>query len=380
LLLTTFPMFSEAVTGRKVTMGPPIYNLVNIPWALALLALTGIGPLIAWRKASARNLKRNLLFPSLLGLWCMLAYIVRSPQEHLEALRKLGSALGKLDISAVLDSFVGFYPAITFGIGTFVIAGLGLEFYRGTRVRMHNHGEGAPVALGRMMWRNKRRWGGYIVHIGVVVIFFGIAGSSAYQQEAVQQLMPGQFLEVDDYLMRYDGFHLEAKDDHIGSMTTVSVFDRHSGKLLGQIEPAQLLHPNMMVSEQLRDSFLYAKSLDESGAPEAQQVIAGLYPMIDRLESQVRREVTTPSTEVAILSFHSPLDGTRFGEDFYAIPLYVDARTGEASFRVFINPLVNFIWYGGLIFIIGAHLCVLPDPRERRRLEQALDLEEAAVA
>ena len=86
------------------------------------------------------------------------------------------------------------------------------------------------------------------------------------------------------------------------------------------------------------------------------------------------------STEVAILSFHSPLDGTRFGEDFYTIPLYVDTRTGEASFRVFINPLVNFLWYGGLIFIIGAHLCVLPDSRERKRLDQALELEEAAVA
>jgi len=380
LLLTTFPMFSEAVTGRKVTMGPPIYNLVNIPWALALLALTGIGPLIAWRKASSRNLKRNLLIPGLLGLWCMLAYVVRSPQEHLEALRKMGSAIGSLDVSAILDSFVGFYPAITFGIGAFVIIGLGLEFYRGMRVRMHQQGENAPVALGRMMWRNKRRWGGYVVHIGVVLIFFGIAASSAYQQETVQQLMPGQFLEVDDYMMRYEGFRLEAKDDHIGSMTTVSVFDRHSGKLLGRIEPAQLIHPNMMISEELREAFLHAKSLDAAGAPETQQVIAGLYPLIKRLESQVRREVKTPSTEVAILSFHSPLSGTRFGEDFYVIPLFVDTQTGEASFRVFINPLVNFLWYGGLIFILGAHLCVLPDSRERQRLEQALDLEETAVA
>ena len=380
LLLTTFPMLSEAVTGRKVTMGPPIFNLVNIPWALALLALTGIGPLIAWRKASARNLKRNLLFPGLLGLWCMLAYVVRSPREHLEALRKVGAALGNFDVAGVLESFVGFYPAITFGIGTFVIAGLGMEFFRGTRVRMHNHGESAPVALGRMMWHNKRRWGGYVVHIGIVLIFFGIAASSAYQKETVQQLRPGQFLEVDSYLMRYDGFRLEAKDDHIGSMTTVTVFDRSSGKLLGQIEPATLLHPNMMVSEELREAFLHAKALDAAGAPEAQQVIASLFPLMRRLESQVRREVKTPSTEVAILSFHSPFDGTRFGEDFYAIPLYVDAETGEASFRVFVNPLVNFLWYGGLIFIIGAHLCVLPDSRERERLEQALDLEESAVA
>jgi cytochrome c biogenesis factor len=192
--------------------------------------------------------------------------------------------------------------------------------------------------------------------------------------------MPGQILEVDDYWMRYEGYRLEAKDDHIGSITTVSVFDRSTGKLLGRLEPAQLLHPNMMISSELREAFLQAKLLDASGDPGAQQAIANLYPLIRHLETRVRREVKTPSTEVAIRSFHSPFAGTRFGEDFYVIPLFVDAETGEASFRVFVNPLVNFLWYGGLIFIVGAHLCVLPDSRERRRLEQALELEEAAVA
>jgi cytochrome c-type biogenesis protein CcmF len=379
LLLTTFPMISEAATGRKVTMGPPIFNLVNIPWALALLALTGIGPLIAWRKASSQNLRRNLLFPSLLGLWCLLAYILRSPREHLAALRGVGSALRTGDVAGVLDSFVGFYPAITFGIGAFVLAGIGLEFYRGVRVRLHNHKESLPTAMGRMMWRNKRRWGGYVVHIGIVLIFLGVAGSSAYQQEAVQQLKPGEFLAVDSYLMRYEGFRLEAVDDHIGSITELSVFDRSSGKLLGVIEPAQRLHPNM-VSADLRDAFIRAKRLGAEGSPEYQRAVAGLFPLITRLEKQFSREVKTPSTEVAILGFNSPLDGTRFGEDFYAIPLYVDPMSGEASFRVFVNPMVNFLWYGGLIFIIGAHLCVLPDSRERKRLDQALELEELAVA
>ena len=102
--------------------------------------------------------------------------------------------------------------------------------------------------------------------------------------------------------------------------------------------------------------------------------------LIARLEQFYHREVKTPSTEVGILSFNSPLAGSRLGEDLYVIPLGVDPRTGEANFRVFVNPMVNFIWFGGLIFVLGAVITVLPDKRERRRLEAALALEDRAVA
>ena len=95
---------------------------------------------------------------------------------------------------------------------------------------------------------------------------------------------------------------------------------------------------------------------------------------------QAGREVKTPSTEVAILSFASPLDGHRLGEDFYVMPLAVDPASGLVNFRIFVNPMVNFLWFGGLIFVLGAHLCVLPDSRERRRLLSALELEDRAVA
>ncbi len=135
-----------------------------------------------------------------------------------------------------------------------------------------------------------------------------------------------------------------------------------------------------MMFDELKLAFRESKRLGREGAESYQQSVAGLFDLIARLESRVRREVKTPSTEVAILASMSPLAPSRFGEDFYVIPMFVDPTTGRANFRVFINPLVNLIWLGGIIFILGAHVCVLPDARERQRLESALALEERSVA
>jgi len=213
----------------------------------------------------------------------------------------------------------------------------------------------------------------------VVVVFFGIAASAAYQTEAVRQLNPGEHLIVDDYLMRYDGYRLEAVDDHIGARTELSLFDRNSGEPLGQLRAEQRFHPNMLFAD-LRESFLHVKQLGREGSPAYEEGVAGLYQLINMLEQRAGREVKTPSTEVGIHASLSPLDGSRWGEDFYVIPLWVDPQTGRANFRVFVNPMVNFIWLGGLIFVLGAHLAVLPDARERRRLRAAMELEERAVA
>ncbi|MCP3980366.1 MAG: heme lyase CcmF/NrfE family subunit [bacterium] len=380
LLLTTFPMLSEWFTGRKVTMGPPIFNLVNVPWALVLLLLTGIGPLIAWRKASSANLKRNFVIPGLMGLWVVLfMMLVFDIGAFTAAIRGVGSSLIALDVRGVFDHLKAFYPGLTFGIGAFVVATVVMEFYRGIRVRVRNQQESIPVAFSRMIWRNKRRFGGYTVHVGVVLIFIGIAASSAYQQETVRTLEPGQMLEIDDYFVRYEGYRLEAVDDHFGAVTELAVLDRGSGRLIGQLEAEQRLHPNLMFAD-LRAGFLMAKQLGADGSERYPQGVAALYRLVEAMEGQVGREVKTPSTEVGILKSWSPLAASRMGEDVYVIPLWVDPNTGRANFRVFINPMVNFIWLGGLVFVIGAHITVLPDSRERRRLEAAMELEERAVA
>lgn len=377
LFLTTFPMLSEWATGRKVTMGPPIFNLVNIPWALALLVLTGVGPLIAWRRATASNLKRNFTVPVLLGLWVLVLLLIVDARAYVAAVREVVGSIGGLDVAGAFDHLRTFYPALTFGIGAFVFGTVALELWRGTRARRHQYGESALAAAGNLVWRNKRRWGGYTVHVGVVVIFFGIAGSSAYKKETVGEVAPGDTIKVAGYDLRYEGYRLEALDDHVSAVVEVAVFQ--DGRPKGRLEAEQRFHPNMLFPE-LKDAFVRAKSL-AGGAPAAYRAaVVNVYDTMRELEGRAGREVKTPSTEVGIEASLSPLHPSRFGEDLYLTPLWVDPASGRASVRVFVNPMVNFLWIGGLIFILGAHLSVLPDARERRRLRTALALEERAVA
>jgi len=379
LLLTTFPMFSELATGRKVTMGPPIFNLVNIPWALLLLALVGIGPLIAWRKASRENLLRSFVAPGLVAVWVLLLLLILDARAYLASAGALLGALARLDVYTAFQQFKTFYPAITFALGAFVLATVAIEFWRGVRVRVANYSESVMLALGRLVWRNKRRYGGYIVHVGVVLVFFGVAASGAYQIEAVRELAPGEPLIVDDYLLRYDGYRLVAEDDYFGAEATLSVHDGASGERLGTVLTEQRYHPNLMFPE-LRETFQHVKALGEAGSPQYAEGVAGLYRLVTLLERQAGREVKTPSTEVGIHSSLSPLAASRFAEDVYVMPLAIDPATGRANFRVFVNPMVNFLWLGGLVFVLGAHLAVLPDARERRRLDAAMALEERSVA
>ncbi len=379
LLLTTFPILSELFTGRKVTMGPPIFNMVNVPWALVLLLLAGVGPLVAWRKASTVNLKRNFAGPVLIGTWVLLLLLFRDVRGYLSAVGKTFAAMGQLDLALALERVQAFYPPLTFAIGAFVTATVVSEFWRGTRIRMRHHDESGAIALGRLVSRNKRRYGGYIVHLAMVTIFFGIAGSSAYRHESVHSLVPGEILEVGPYWMRYDQLRLVAEEDHIGAIVEASLFDAKDGTVLAKLAPEQRLHPNLQF-EELRSAFVEARRLGQEGSPEYQRSVVGLFGLIRSLESRAQREVKTPSTEVAIHASWSLMHPARLAEDFYVIPVGIDPDTGQASFRVFINPMVNLIWFGGLLFVAGSILGVLPDARERNRLAGALALEDRAIA
>ncbi|HEU4879026.1 MAG TPA: cytochrome c biogenesis protein CcsA, partial [Gemmatimonadaceae bacterium] len=147
---TIFPIITEAVRGEKITVGPPFFNAVNIPLGLTLLLLTGVGPLIAWRRASIANLQRQFLNPVLAGVTAGVALFL----------------LGMRDFTAILAYIFAAFVAMT------VIQ----EFYKGVGARRRMYGEGVAAAFTRLVSRNRRRYGGYIVHMGVVVIFAAFAG------------------------------------------------------------------------------------------------------------------------------------------------------------------------------------------------------------
>ena len=308
--LTTFPIPSELWTGKGITMGPPIYNRVTIPWFLVLIVLTGIGPAIAWRKASLASLRRSFLGPAVGGVATMALLFIAGVHE--------------------------FYALAFYGASIFVIGTIVSEFRRGAQARMATAGEALPTALGRLVWRNKRRYGGYIVHLGVIFAVIGIAGSSAHRKEyTYEDVRPGAVMQADGYEIKYE--RIETGEGAAYSRLTQYTRLSRGGRDLGPLT----------------------------------------------VEKRVYKDVKNPTTEVAIHPILIPpslADLKRIGEDVYLTPLSVDPETGLASFKIFVLPFVNWLWFGGLVVILGTHLAILPDRRERRLLALARAVEQRATA
>jgi cytochrome c-type biogenesis protein CcmF len=288
---TTFPLISEGIFGKKITVGPPFYNRVNIPLGLILLALMGIGPIIAWRRATPRNLKRNFTLPAAVGL---LVGVVLWFQgiHHPQAL-------------------------LTFVLGAFTMTTIVVEFQKGTRARASIEGEGRAKALVHLVERNRRRYGGYIVHAGLVICFMGFAGK-AYNVEKQVSLRPGERTEIRspfgrEYSLRYED---------------MSWYDAtNMTKLIASVR------------------------LEVNGRP------AGVLTA----EQRAYRQREEMNTEVGIRS--------AWDEDLYLILAGIDDPNGVVqgtnprpvtTFRVLVNPLVSWIWIGGLIMAVGTLIALWP--------------------
>ena len=175
---TFFPLISEAVTGRQASVGPPWFDRYMVPLALILVLLSGIGPVIAWRRATPSNLWRNLGRPALCGVAVLVVLVALGVTQSVPAL--------------LMFAFAGF----VFGV-------VGQELTRGVRARQAVAREPVPVALVSLVKRNRRRYGGYLVHLGVVTLFVGVAASSSFQKVHEVRLSPGQSANVGDYRFTY---------------------------------------------------------------------------------------------------------------------------------------------------------------------------------
>ena len=215
LFATMFPTLSEAIRGERLTVGPPFFNQWMLPIGLTLLLLTGIGPLLAWRKSTVVNLRDQFLFPVSMGLAAGIAVV----------------ALGVRVWAS----------GICFALSAFVVGTVSQEFWRGARVRQRATGTDVFTALVGLVGRNKRRYGGYVVHLGMVLIFFGFAGEGFKQKEEAQ-LKPGQQVAVGDFVVRHDA--LSVTDDGQKQMITAHVTVLRDGKTVrrdvsGQVDLPQ---------------------------------------------------------------------------------------------------------------------------------------------
>jgi cytochrome c-type biogenesis protein CcmF len=281
---TIFPVVSEWVRGVKITVGPPFFNKVNAPLGLALLFLMGVGPIIAWRRATWRHLKKSFLWPVVTGL--------------------VGGAvcfvLGARNYWGVVA-----FSLIFFALGTIVV-----EFGRGVRARQAMVGESAALALLRLIAKNRRRYGGYIIHVGVVMIFVAITGTSLFREERQVTLNPGERVDIGGYTLRYDG--LEERDTpHIAYlMANVAVFD--GAKQIDTLKP----------------------------------------------EKRFYKKPEQPTTEVAIRS--------SLGTDLYLVLGSYDGDTRMATLLIYVNPLIGFLYWGGIVLAIGTLVVIWPAPAAAR--------------
>ena len=216
LLGTVFPILSEAVTGNKLTVGQPFFNQVNTPLFLLLVLVTGICPLIGWRKASTENLKKNFMFPGVVAILAgiiMVAFSVRQPYALL---------------AFVLSAFVG---------GTIV-----QEYMTAIRSRKKLTGESSPGAAVKILWKMRRRYGGHIVHFGLAMMVVGIAASSAYKLEKQATLQRGETMSIGDFTLEYEDFRQYEKFNRTVYAAKLGVF--RDGKRIDEMEAERRYYIN----------------------------------------------------------------------------------------------------------------------------------------
>ncbi len=345
---TFFPLISEAITGREASVGPPWFDRYTVPLALALVLLSGVGPVIAWRRATLANLRRNLLRPVLFALAVLVLLLVA------------GGVAAK---PAALAMFV---------LGAFVVGAVGQEFLRGVRARRAMSGESAPVALFSLVRRNRRRYGGYLVHVGVTVVFVGVAASSAFQDARDVQLRPGQTARVGGYDITYERTTSDLKAASNGRLEKIDLgavlLVRRDGKTLGRLRTERSYFPSSDPSLGPVSRFFEGEATSEVGlrAGWRRDVWSAISPDINRLQPRIAE-----GDRVFARAARAGLSPEQSG------PLLVRALQGlvssyasdppPATFRLLVSPLVTWIWIGALIVSLGGLIAMWPPPGGLRR-------------
>ena len=278
---TLFPVFSEWISGDRISVGAPFFNKVDIPAGLLLLFLTGVGPLLAWRKTSTESLKRNFGWPLAIGVVAGAIFFASGFRE--------------------------FYSVICVILCFFVAATITLEFYRGAKVIHARSGASFAACAIDLTLRNTRRYGGYIVHIGMVFVFIGLAGA-AFNRDVQKDMQIGQSMQIGPYTLVLQTTDTKPEKNYTAQRMVVEVLRGNK--------------PTMMLFPEKRR---FAGNNQENG------------------------------TMVAIYS--------TLKEDLYVVFAGQNPETNLPVIHAFLNPLVKWIWFGGVVVVFGTLIALLPNRR-----------------
>ena len=281
-----FPILSEAVTGTKQTVSIPFFNAVNVPLFIVLILLMGIGPMIAWKKATLSNLKRAFLMPSLFSLVLTVILLWAGVREV--------------------------YPLFAYVVSFFALMTIMVEYHKGVKaMRASDSDKGVIEATKSLVKKHRSRYGGYLIHVGVVVCTISITASMAHKIEKEFTIAKGDSFSVGRFNFKLDDVSGEKNENYQSLITTMSVFNKDTGAFI------------------------------EKMYPEKRYYIA-------------KQETTT---EVALRM------GPR--EDIYIALAGWDDTQNKATYKIFINPLQVWLWIGGLIMIIGTGVVLVPDSKNK---------------
>ena len=297
LLGTLFPLVAEAARGVKVSVGAPFFNKMTIPLCAALLFMVGVGPALPWRGADKEYLKKKFYVP-------------------------IGFAIAGIAIALMLGTR-SVYGLLAFTFASFALGTNGQEFFQGTRARVRAHGESIPTAFVRLVRSNNRRFGGYIAHLGVIMMALGIAASSELKTEVQATLRPGESMQVRGYTLRFDKVWGKEEPHRVVIGADLLVFK--GDKQVGKLDP--------------RTNFY-----------------------------RVRNEpVPTPSVR------------ERPTHDLYANMMSFERDGSNATFIVYYQPLVGWIWIGGFVVGLGALVGLLRPRKRPARVVRAEEPETVAA-
>jgi cytochrome c-type biogenesis protein CcmF len=283
-----FPLVNEFAQDTTVTVATPYFNRVNGPLLLALLALMGVGPVLPWRRANRQSLKRWLLWPTVIALLAFVSMLAVGLDEPI--------------------------ALMAFSVLVFVAASIGQEWLRGTLAR-RRAGEGWAGGFVRHIAGNRPRHGGYIVHLAILVLAFGVVGTQFYDQRSDAVVRPGESFRIDNYRIEFVSSESEERADRLAQWANLDAFD--GDRYLGRLRPWQAFYPAF---------------------------------------NQVSVRAGIRSTPI---------------EDLYIAPTDF-LEDGRAVFRVSVNPLAWWLWIAGPVFILGTAIALWPQPAVELRTAPAI--------